>query len=72
MCHLSQGDGTLIESVDACFGLARKKAKGGNVISSRHGVLLFNDQDDVDNFVDNYPHCGNRSFEQVFSIDMDF
>ena len=35
--------------MDACFGLARKIAKGGNRISSRHGDLLFSDQDDVDN-----------------------
>lgn len=56
----------LIESIDACFGLARKKAKGGNTISSRHGDLLFSDQDDVDNFVDNYPHCGQKSLDQVY------
>ena len=48
------------------FGLARKKAKGRNRISSRHGDLLFSDQDDVDNFVDNYPHCGNKSPDQVY------
>lgn len=54
----------LIESIDTCFGLARKKAKGGNTISSRHGDLLFSDQDDVDNFVDNYPHCGQKSLDQ--------
>ncbi|XP_068674926.1 uncharacterized protein [Montipora foliosa] len=57
-------NGILIESIDACFGLARKKAKGGNTISSRHGDLLFSDQDDVDNFVDNYPHCGQKSMDQ--------
>ena len=61
-------NGTLIESIDACFGLARKKAKGGNAISSRHGDLLFIDQDDVDNFVDNYPHCGRKSMDQVYCI----
>lgn len=63
-----QENGILIESVDACFGLARKKGKGGNTISSRHGDLLFSDQDDVDNFVDNYPHTGNKSLEQVCCI----
>lgn len=57
-------NGVLIESMDSCFGLARKIAKGGNKISSRHGDLLFSDQDDVDNFVDNYPHCGNKSADQ--------
>lgn len=62
----TQENGVLIESIDACFGLARKIAKGGNKISSRHGDLLFSDQDDVDNFVDNYPHCGNKSADQVY------
>lgn len=56
----------LIESIDTCFGLARKKAKGENTISSRYGDLLFSDQDDVDNFVDNYPHCGQKSLDQVY------
>lgn len=62
----TQENGVLIESMDACFGLARKIAKGGNRISSRHRDLLFSDQDDVDNFVDNYPHCGNKSPDQVY------
>lgn len=61
-----KGNSVLIESMDACFGLARKIAKGGNKILSRHGDLLFSDQDDVDNFVDNYPHCGNKSADQVY------
>ncbi|KAL9977976.1 hypothetical protein ACROYT_G015445 [Oculina patagonica] len=39
--------------------LARRNGKGGNITSSRHGDLLFSDQDDVDNFVDNYPPTGN-------------
>lgn len=56
----------LIESIDARFGLARKKAKGGNTISSRYGDLLISDQDDVDYFVDNYPHCGQKSLDQVY------
>lgn len=53
----------LIESVDASFGLARRKAKGGNIISSRQGDLSFSDQDDVDNYVDNYPHTGKTAEE---------
>lgn len=70
LSHFFQEHGVIIESVDACFGLSRKKAKGGNMISSRHGDLLFSDQDDVDNFVDNYPHSGNKS--EVFFVDMDY
>ena len=61
--HLIQENGILIESVDACFGLARRKAKGGNIISSRQGDLIFSDQDDVDNYVDNYPHTGKTAEE---------
>ena len=61
-----QENDTLIESVDACFGLARKKARGSTTIASRHGDLLFSDQDDVDNFVNNYPHYNeNKSSDKV-------
>ena len=67
-CIIPQENGILIESIDACFGLARKKAKGGNTISSRHRDLLFSDQDDVDNFVDNYTHCGQKSMDQVYCV----
>ena len=67
-CIIPQENGTLAESIDACFGLARKKAKGGNTISSRHGDLLFSDHNDVDNFVDNYPHCGNRQWISLFIL----
>lgn len=42
---LPKENGVLIESIDACFGLARKKEKSGNTISSRYGDLLFSDQD---------------------------
>ncbi|XP_028417977.1 uncharacterized protein LOC114542684 isoform X2 [Dendronephthya gigantea] len=64
-CPLCPKDkGTLIECVDACFGLARRKGKGDTSISSRHGTLLFSDQDDVDNFVDNYEHTKEKSVQQ--------
>ena len=52
-----------MESVDACFGLARRKVKDRNIISSRHGDLIFSDQDNVDNYVDNYPHTGKTAEE---------
>ena len=44
----------MIESLDACMGLARKKKKGGGLVEPRHEELMFSDQTDVDNFVDNY------------------
>ena len=47
--------------MDACFGLARRKGRGDTSISSRHGTLLFSDQDDVDNFVDNYEHVKKQA-----------
>ena len=36
------------------MGLARKKRKGGGLIDPRHKDLVFSDQVDVDNFIDNY------------------
>ena len=60
---LIQENGILIESVDSCFRLARRKAKGGNIISSRHGDLIFSDQDDVDNYVHNYLQTGKTAEE---------
>ncbi|XP_028519375.1 uncharacterized protein LOC110253726 isoform X2 [Exaiptasia diaphana] len=54
-CELCPKDkGVMIESLDACMGLARKKKKGGGLVEPRHEELMFSDQTDVDNFVDNY------------------
>lgn len=48
-------NGILIESMDACFGLSRKKCQGLKSIGvPKHGQLMFADQDDVDNFVNGY------------------
>ena len=50
--------------MDGCFGLSRKKDKGHNLGTPKHGTLLFADQDDVDNFVNSYGKAGahwNRS-----------
>lgn len=51
-------DGVLIESMDGCFGLCRKKDKGHDLGTPKHGTLLFADQDDVDNFVNSYGKAG--------------
>ena len=51
-------DGVLIEGMDGCFGLCRKKDKGHNLGTPKHGTLLFADQDDVDNFVNSYGKAG--------------
>lgn len=61
--YSNQTDGVLIESMDACMGLTRKKAKGTNVGQPRHGTLVFSDQDDVDNFVDNYTNDATKPQE---------
>ena len=44
----------MIESMDACFGLVRKKSPGSNIIPSRHSGTFFAASDEVDSFVDNY------------------
>ena len=54
----------LIECVDVCIGLARKKVRKETSIASRHGTLLFSDQNGVDNFV-NYQLKGAKSVVQV-------
>ena len=45
----------MIELMDGCFGLVRKKSAGSNVIPSRHsGTFFFSDINEVDSFVDDY------------------
>lgn len=58
-------NGVLIECVDACFGLARKKIQNQTSIAPRHGTLLFCDQDDVDNYVNNYQMKQGKTSVQV-------
>jgi hypothetical protein len=50
----TQENGILIQCMDACFGLVRKRCQGQIYGQPKHGTLMFADQDDVDNFVDNY------------------
>ena len=61
--YSNQSDGVVIESIDAFMGFARKKAKGANVGQPRHGTLVFCDQDDVDNFVNNYTEDATKPQE---------
>ncbi|XP_028416359.1 uncharacterized protein LOC114540363 [Dendronephthya gigantea] len=53
--------GSVVESMDGCFGLVRKKSAGANFIPSRHGLTMFADQNDVDNFVDNYTESAKQA-----------
>ena len=43
-------------SVDALFGLCRKKAAGSSVHDPLNGTVVFEDQYEVDQFIDSY-HC---------------
>ena len=46
-----KGNGKVICSVDALFGLPRKKAAGSSHRGALHGNLFFSDQASVDEFV---------------------
>ncbi len=53
----------LIESFDALFGLPRKKSAGSSVREPLHGENIFNNQKEVDHFIDNYVR--QKSFQKV-------
>eukprot|EP00794_Sanderia_malayensis_P013416 gene13416-14792_t len=46
--------GSIFLSMDACFGLFRKKSASKHILSSRHSDLFFLDQENVDDFVESY------------------
>ena len=52
--------GILIESMDACFGLVRKKSAAKSILPPRH-MTMFANQTDVDEFVDNYTSNAKRA-----------
>ena len=49
--HYFQDNGTLIVSVDALFGLCRKKSAGSSVHGPLSGTTVFENQDAVNSFV---------------------
>ena len=49
-----QSGGVVIESMDALFGLCRKKSAGKSVRKPLSGTLMFADQNAVDEFVLDY------------------
>lgn len=55
------GTGSVLESMDGCFGLVRKKSAGVTLIPSRHNLTMFADQNDVDNFVDTYTESAKHA-----------
>lgn len=52
----------MILSMDALFGLPRKKAAGHSYAKPLHGDLFFGNQEEVDKFVSSY-HSLSRSKE---------
>ena len=51
-------NGTLFESMDALFGLPRKKPAGSSVRDPLHGSRFFYNQDEVDKFVQSQDSSG--------------
>ena len=51
--YVLQGSGKVIVSMDAIFGLPRKKAAGGSVRQPLHGDLFFEDQSQIDEYLNN-------------------
>ena len=56
-----QGPGQVIVSMDALFGLPRKKAAGKSIRSSVHGHYFFEDQELVDEYVESAPKIKTTS-----------
>ncbi|XP_028392622.1 uncharacterized protein LOC114517161 [Dendronephthya gigantea] len=54
LCPKEGESGILIESMDACFGLVRKKSAAKCILPPRHQLTMFANQTDVDEFVENY------------------
>ncbi|XP_046863813.1 uncharacterized protein LOC124457641 isoform X3 [Xenia sp. Carnegie-2017] len=61
LCPKPDEAGTLIESMDAYFGLVRKKTSGKVQFLSRHNSILFHNQEEVDSFVDNYTSSAEQA-----------
>ena len=58
-----QENGSLIVSVDAIFGLCRKKSAGESVRGPLSGTAVFEVQDEVNSFVNSQSHLRNVNFE---------
>ncbi len=57
---IKQEQGIITLSIDANFGLCRKKADGCSVHEPLSGTTMFCDQYDVNNFVANYEGVNSR------------
>ena len=63
----TQESGTVTISLDAVFGLCRKVSAGKSIHPPLSGTLIFEDQSQVDNFVDSY-NPKEKSLETNVSI----
>ena len=54
-------------SLDAIFGLPRKKSAGRSFRQPLHGMLFFENQDEVDQFVEATP-ASNKQINKVLFI----
>ena len=65
--HVVQDDGTLLTlSIDANFGLCRKRSAGKSVSGPRTKNKMFIDQTEVDSFVQSYSsHSKPTNMEKV-------
>ena len=72
VCILVQENesGVVIESMDACFGLVRKKSAGKSLLPPRHSLTMFACQEEVDDFVESYTSSANKSETVSTSIKM--
>lgn len=64
VCFKMQGNGKVVLSMDALFGLPRKKAAGISHRQALHGAIFFQDQSSVDSFVSNF-HEARYSHNKV-------
>lgn len=55
-------------SVDACFGLPRKKTSGASYRSPPSENMFFHNQDNVDSFMSAYPSSKTEPSKVFFSI----
>ena len=61
-----QDNGTLVVSMDAIFGLCRKKSAGKSVYGPLSGTTVFENQTEVDLFVNSQSNS-ERSHSEVHS-----
>lgn len=57
--NCQQENGRIFLSLDACFGLPRKKSSGGSYRPPLSENMFFHNQENVDNFMAAYPSSRN-------------